>query len=102
MEACLEQVNKKCCFVYLRKKKLKDLADNTTYKITSLKQILTRKYGMKLVADIYNEFTIFLPDLSNVLMNTKVLETLQKCIEDETFHLNWIGGEYFRFGFENL
>ena len=102
IEDCLEQVNKKRCFVYLPKIKLKDLADNTTYKITSLKQILTRKYGAKLVAEINNEFTIFLPDRANILKNTKVLETLQKCVEDETLHLNWIGGEYFKSEFNIL
>ena len=88
IEVCLEEVNKKCCFVYLPKKKLKDLADNTTYRITFIKQILTRKYWAKLVAEINNEFTIFLPDRANILKNTKVLEKLQKCVEDETLHLD--------------
>ena len=85
-------MNKKCNTSLIPTKKLADLTENTSYKISSLKEVNTQ-FGSKIVAVLDDEFNVFLPDRCKIHEEKETLKVLQKWTEEGKLFLLYLGSK---------
>ena len=100
----METVNSICNSKFKPTKKLEQLQANSTYTVTKLKTAKTG-YGMKLVAELNNEFDIFLPKKAYeevVEKNEETFKIFKKFADEGQLQIHWIGTKYYKFEFKFL
>lgn len=88
---------------FLKTKSWAKLKPGTNYKVSFMKEVAT-KYGLKIVATIDNEFEIFLPGKTSLILHEDQ-EKLKKMNEQASagkLYIHYIEpGQYYKFEFIN-
>ena len=79
---------------FLDNKRLRDLQP-ADYNVTAIRAVNTQKWGEKVVAEIDNQFVIWLPQkVARIILedDQKWLKTMQSDVEKNNLILRYIGG----------
>ncbi|XP_074096116.1 uncharacterized protein LOC141525502 [Cotesia typhae] len=95
----INEVN--CLTGILPVKKMNELEFNREYKINGIKAITT-EYGTRIVANINDEFNIYLPSRTTQhLKDDNFMKSLNELIDSNYLFLRYHGGKYNKFEFIN-
>ncbi|XP_074097723.1 uncharacterized protein LOC141526587 [Cotesia typhae] len=90
-----------CLTGILPVKKMNELEINREYKINGIKAITT-EYGTRIVANINDEFNIYLPSRTTQhLKDDNFMKSLNELIDSNYLFLRYHGGKYNKFEFIN-
>lgn len=81
---------------FLPTKKLSDLKKDENFRVTAVRQVTT-KFGPRIVIDVDNDFSAFLPTRISKLLTTDgddALSELVRASEENKLFMRYLGGRY--------